>query len=169
VWRLDRLAHSSRDLLETMETIREAGACFQSLSEPWANTTTHARKLIITVFAAIAEFERDLIRERSSAGRDAARRLRDSLGASAQAQRRAYKIGTSAYRRVSVYQRDRQHLQRPHHDNISDLMHGVLNALLFCCFPNPGSTNSLSIGKGLNVNNEGERATRELMKTLYDW
>jgi len=39
MWKLDRLARSTRDLLETMETIREARARFQSLSEPWANTT----------------------------------------------------------------------------------------------------------------------------------
>src|SRR6266852_2324103 len=57
-----------------METIRVAGARFQSLSEPWANTTSHAGKLIRTVFAGIAEFERDLIRERTSAGREAAGR-----------------------------------------------------------------------------------------------
>jgi DNA invertase Pin-like site-specific DNA recombinase len=58
VWKLERLARSTRDLLETMETIREAGARFRSLSEPWANTTTHAGKLIMTVFAGIAECER---------------------------------------------------------------------------------------------------------------
>jgi len=80
VWKLDRLARSTRDLLETMETIREAGARFQSLSEPWANTTSHAGKLIMTVFAGIAEFERGLIRERTSAGREAARRLGIHLG-----------------------------------------------------------------------------------------
>ena len=73
VWKLDRLARSTRDLLETIETIRDAGARFQSLSEPWADTTTHAGKMIMTVFAGIAEFERDLIRERTKAGRDAAR------------------------------------------------------------------------------------------------
>jgi DNA invertase Pin-like site-specific DNA recombinase len=56
-----------------METINDAGAKFQSLSEPWANTTTHAGKMIMTVFAGIAEFERDLIRERTSAGREAAK------------------------------------------------------------------------------------------------
>jgi len=67
-------AGPTQNLLETMETIREAGARFQSLSEPWANTTSHAGKLIMTVFAGIAEFERDLIRERTSAGREAARR-----------------------------------------------------------------------------------------------
>ncbi len=80
VWKLDRLARSTRDLLETMETIREAGARFQSLSEPWADTTTHGGKLIMTVFAGIAEFERDLIRERTKAGRDAARDRGVSFG-----------------------------------------------------------------------------------------
>jgi DNA invertase Pin-like site-specific DNA recombinase len=73
VWKLDRLARSTRDLLNTMETINEAGGKFRSLSEPWANTTTHAGKMIMTVFAGIAEFERDLIRERTSAGREAAK------------------------------------------------------------------------------------------------
>jgi DNA invertase Pin-like site-specific DNA recombinase len=80
VWKLDRLARSTRDLLETMETIREAGARFRSLSEPWADTTTHAGKLIMTVFAGIAEFERDLIQERTSAGREAARRRGTHFG-----------------------------------------------------------------------------------------
>ena len=74
VWKLDRLARSTRDLLETIETIRQAGGKFQSLSEPWADTTTHAGKMIMTIFAGIAEFERGLIRERTSAGREAARK-----------------------------------------------------------------------------------------------
>src|SRR5918992_5304629 len=73
VWKLDRLARSTRDLLEIMETIRTAEASFRSLSEPWADTTTHAGKMIMTVFAGIAEFERDLIRERTGAGRQAAK------------------------------------------------------------------------------------------------
>src|SRR3954463_15174149 len=55
-----------------MDTINEAGGKFQSVSEPWADTTTHAGKMIMTIFAGIAEFERDLIRERTSAGREAA-------------------------------------------------------------------------------------------------
>ena len=42
VWKLDRLARSTRDLLNTMDTINEAGGKFQSVSEPWADTTTHA-------------------------------------------------------------------------------------------------------------------------------
>ncbi len=73
VWKLDRFARSTRDLLNTMETLADIGAKFQSLSEPWANTTTHAGKMIMTVFAGIAEFERDLIRERTGAGRKAAK------------------------------------------------------------------------------------------------
>ena len=69
VWKLDRLARSTRDLLEIVEAIRQAGARFQSISEPWADTTTHAGKMIMTIFAGIAVFERDLIRERTGAGR----------------------------------------------------------------------------------------------------
>ena len=50
VWKLDRLARSTRSLLETMKSIREAGGKFRSLSEPWADTTTHAGKMIMTFF-----------------------------------------------------------------------------------------------------------------------
>jgi len=73
VWKLDRLARSTQHLLELVEHIKIADASFFSLSEPWADTTTYAGKMIMTVFAGIAEFERDLIRERTSAGRIAAR------------------------------------------------------------------------------------------------
>ena len=55
VWKLDRLACSTRSLLETMESIREAGGKFRSLSEPRADTTTHAGKMIMTIFAGIAD------------------------------------------------------------------------------------------------------------------
>ena len=74
VWKLDRLARSTQHLLELVELIRIAGASFCSLSEPWADTTSHSCKMIMTVFAGIAEFERDLIRERTSAGRIAAQK-----------------------------------------------------------------------------------------------
>ncbi len=69
VWKLDRLARSTRNLLEIVESISNVEARFQSISEPWADTTTHAGKMIMTIFAGIAEFERDLIRERTGAGR----------------------------------------------------------------------------------------------------
>ena len=73
VSRLDRLARSTRDLLTLAEEIAERGAGLRSLAEPWANTTSAAGKMVLTVFAGIAEFERSLILQRTGAGRTAAR------------------------------------------------------------------------------------------------
>lgn len=73
VTRLDRLARSTRDLLEIAERIKEAGAGLRSLAEPWADTTTPAGRMVLTVFAGIADFERSLIAERTGAGRVAAK------------------------------------------------------------------------------------------------
>jgi DNA invertase Pin-like site-specific DNA recombinase len=72
IWKLDRLARSTRDMLDICERIGAAGASFRSLSETWADTTTPGGKMILTVFAGIAEFERDLIVERTDSGRVAA-------------------------------------------------------------------------------------------------
>jgi DNA invertase Pin-like site-specific DNA recombinase len=72
VWNLDRLARSTRDLLEISDVIAQAGAGLKSLSEPWADTTTPAGRMVLTVFAGLAEFERELIRERTGTGRIAA-------------------------------------------------------------------------------------------------
>lgn len=69
VTKLDRLARSTRDLLEIADAINDAGAGLRSLSEPWADTTSPAGTMILTVFAGIAEFERKLILERTQAGR----------------------------------------------------------------------------------------------------
>ena len=74
VWKLDRFARSTRGLLETVEQIHRSGAHFQSLSEPWAETTSHVGTFIMTIFAGLAECERELIRERTMVGRKAARR-----------------------------------------------------------------------------------------------
>jgi DNA invertase Pin-like site-specific DNA recombinase len=73
VTRLDRLARSTRDLLEIAERLRQAEAGLRSLHEPWADTTSPAGRMVLTVFAGIAEFERELIHERTQAGRVAAR------------------------------------------------------------------------------------------------
>jgi DNA invertase Pin-like site-specific DNA recombinase len=73
VHRLDRLARSTRDLLDIAEQLKEAGAGLRSLSEPWADTTSPAGRMVLTVFAGIAEFERALIHERTGAGRATAR------------------------------------------------------------------------------------------------
>jgi len=72
IWKLDRLARSTRDLLELADAISKVRAGLKSLSEPWADTTSPAGRMVLTVFAGIAEFERDLIRERTGTGRVAA-------------------------------------------------------------------------------------------------
>ena len=72
VTRLDRLARSTRDLLDIAERLREGGAGLRSIAEPWADTTSPAGRMVLTVFAGIAEFERSLIVERTSSGRKAA-------------------------------------------------------------------------------------------------
>jgi DNA invertase Pin-like site-specific DNA recombinase len=74
VYRLDRLARSTRDLLEIAEQLRDVGAGLRSLGEPWADTTSPAGRMVLTVFAGIAEFERALIHERTSIGRTTAMR-----------------------------------------------------------------------------------------------
>lgn len=72
VTRLDRLARSTRDLLDIAERIQGVGAGLRSLAEPWADTTTPAGCMVLTVFAGIAEFERSLIIDRTKTGRKAA-------------------------------------------------------------------------------------------------
>lgn len=73
VTRLDRFARSTIDMLTLTETITRKGAAFKSLAEPWADTTTPAGKMIVTVLAGIAEFERSLIVQRTSEGRKRAK------------------------------------------------------------------------------------------------
>jgi DNA invertase Pin-like site-specific DNA recombinase len=72
VTRLDRLARSTHDLLEIAELLRDTGAGLRSIGEPWADTTSAAGRMVLTVFAGMAEFERALINQRTSSGRDAA-------------------------------------------------------------------------------------------------
>jgi len=73
VTRLDRLARSTRDLLEIAEQLKDAEAGLRSLAEPWADTTSPAGRMVLTVFAGMAEFERTLIHQRTSSGRMAAK------------------------------------------------------------------------------------------------
>ncbi len=72
VWRLDRLGRSLQHLIETIAALAARGIGFKSLTEQ-IDTTTSGGKLIFHVFGALAEFERDLIRERTNAGLAAAR------------------------------------------------------------------------------------------------
>ncbi len=69
VTKLDRLARSTRDLLNTLDAIGKAGASFRSLADTWADTTTPHGKLMVTVLGGLAEFERHLILARTEEGR----------------------------------------------------------------------------------------------------
>jgi DNA invertase Pin-like site-specific DNA recombinase len=72
VWRLDRLGRSLRHLIDTVTALQERGVGFKSLQES-IDTTTSGGKLIFHIFGALAEFEREIIRERTKAGLTAAR------------------------------------------------------------------------------------------------
>jgi DNA invertase Pin-like site-specific DNA recombinase len=72
VWRLDRLGRSLKHLIETVTTLDERKVGFLSLTES-IDTTTAGGRLVFHLFGALAEFERDLIRDRTTAGLEAAR------------------------------------------------------------------------------------------------
>ena len=72
VWRLDRLGRSLRHLIETVRELEQRQIGFKSLTEH-IDTTTSGGKLVFHIFGALAEFERDLLRERTQAGLAAAR------------------------------------------------------------------------------------------------
>jgi DNA invertase Pin-like site-specific DNA recombinase len=73
VTRLDRLARSTRDLLNVLDAVGKAGAAFKSLGDAWANTTTPHGRLMLTVLGGLAEFERELIIVRTGEGRTRAK------------------------------------------------------------------------------------------------
>ena len=98
VARLDRLARSTRDLLNILAEVTKAGAGFRSLGDVWADTTTPHGRLMLTVLGGLAEFERELIRSRTSDGR-------------ARAKERGVKMGrtpklTTHQRREAIQRRD---------------------------------------------------------------
>jgi DNA invertase Pin-like site-specific DNA recombinase len=69
VTRLDRLARSTRDLLNILDELGKRGVGFRSLKDAWADTTTPHGRLMLTVLGGLAEFERELIRARTDDGR----------------------------------------------------------------------------------------------------
>ena len=80
ITRLDRLARSSRDLLNILHEIGQRGAAFRSLADAWADTTTPHGRLMVTVLGGLAEFERELIKARTKEGRDRAKARGVKLG-----------------------------------------------------------------------------------------
>ena len=99
VTRLDRLARSTRDLLNTLATITGKKAGFRSLGDGWADTTTPHGRLMLTVLGGLAEFERDLIRARTGEGRERAKARGVKMG-------RPPKL-TSHQQREAIRRRDR--------------------------------------------------------------
>jgi DNA invertase Pin-like site-specific DNA recombinase len=87
VTKLDRLGRSTRELLDLIERIGKAGASFRSLGDPLWDTSSSQGRLLSTLLAAIADFERDLIRERTGEGRK--RKLSDYQRAEAVKRRAA--------------------------------------------------------------------------------
>lgn len=73
VWKLDRLGRSVRHLVTLVEELGQRGVAFRSLRDAAIDTTTPGGKLVFHIFTALAEFERDLTRERTKAGLEAAR------------------------------------------------------------------------------------------------
>jgi DNA invertase Pin-like site-specific DNA recombinase len=98
VTRLDRLARSTRDLLNTLASITDRKAGFRSLGDTWADTTTSHGRLMLTVLGGLAEFERDLIRARTGEGRERAKARGVKMG-------RKPKL-TAHQRREAVRRRD---------------------------------------------------------------
>jgi len=80
VTRLDRLARSTRDLLNTLAAVADKEAGFRSLGDAWADTTTPHGRLMLTVLGGLAEFERELIRARTAEGRARAKANGVKLG-----------------------------------------------------------------------------------------
>lgn len=80
VTRLDRLARSTRDLLNILDAVSKAGAGFRSLADAWADTTTPHGRLMLTVLGGLAEFERELIKARTGEGRARAKARGQHMG-----------------------------------------------------------------------------------------
>jgi DNA invertase Pin-like site-specific DNA recombinase len=99
VTRLDRLARSTRDLLNRLATIAGRQAGFRSLGDAWADTTTAHGRLMLTILGGLAEFERELIRARTGEGRARAKARGQSLG-------RPFKL-TPHQRREAIKRRER--------------------------------------------------------------
>ena len=117
VTRLDRLARSTRDLLNTLATITAKKAGFRSLGDAWADTTTSHGRLMLTVLGGLAEFERDLIRARTGEGRARAKARGVKMGRPHKLTPAPAARGDPAARRRRAAARHRPQLQRHRGDD----------------------------------------------------
>lgn len=80
VTRIDRLARSARDLLNIVHEVKQAGATFRSIAEPWADTSSELAEFMLTILGAAAKLERSTILARTGEGRARAKAAGKSLG-----------------------------------------------------------------------------------------
>ncbi len=106
VTRLDRLARGTRDLLNTLALIADKKAALRSLGDKWADTTTAHGRLMLTVLAGLAEFERELIRARTGEGR-------------ARAKARGVKLGRKF--KLTLHQQKEARARRERGDTLMDI------------------------------------------------
>ena len=106
VTRLDRLARSTRDLLNIIDAIAKAGAGFRSIAETWADTTAPHGRLMLTAFCGLAEFERGLVRARTGAGRTRAKARGQHMGRPAALTRHQQQEAISALEAGTATQAD---------------------------------------------------------------
>ena len=119
VSRLDRLARSTRDLLNIVDAIAKAGASFKSLADAWADTTTPHGKLMLTVLGGLAEFEHSLIKARTDAGRERAKAAGVRFGPQAQARCLSTGRGAQAAGGWRGHERRCQELSRERADDLA--------------------------------------------------
>jgi len=135
VTRLDRLARSTRDLLNTIAAIAERKAGFRSLSDAWADTTTPHGRLMLTVLGGLAEFERELIRARTGEGR-------------VRAKARGVKLGRKP--KLTLHQRREAIRRRDNGEGVRDIArsynvsHSTISRLTLADVPNGSSEGKLA-------------------------
>jgi DNA invertase Pin-like site-specific DNA recombinase len=124
VTRLDRLARSTRDLLNILDVIAKAGAGFKSLADTWADTTTPHGRLMLTVLGGLAEFERELIKSRTGEGRN-------------RAKARGVKFGRP--RKLTAHQRQEAIARREAGETLIDIArsYNVSHPTIMRLFPSP--------------------------------
>jgi DNA invertase Pin-like site-specific DNA recombinase len=102
VTRIDRLARSTFDLFAIVKQIADAGARFQSLAEPWADTGTSTGRLMLAVLGGLADVERDLIRTRTAEGRSRATARGQHMGATLRELARSYDVSAATISRLGT-------------------------------------------------------------------
>jgi DNA invertase Pin-like site-specific DNA recombinase len=129
VTRLDRLARSTRDLLNILDVIAKAGAGFKSLADTWADTTTPHGRLMLTILGGLAEFERELIKSRTGEGRN-------------RAKARGVKFGRP--RKLTAHQRQEAIARREAGETLIDIArsYNVSHPTIMRLFPSPFDANA---------------------------